>query len=196
MSRLCLADFDDTLILTDSLKTVMSSEHWLCSPSLFAAGGKLFFCRALHKGESGARDSFKRGMLKRYDKLSEEAVAAYVAKFKSLLNTAVIDHIKSENYDRIIVISASEEQLIRSVLEGVFDNFEVIANRVDAGEDFKTCYGAEKVRRLREYLPDLSDCDITVYTDSMSDKPIMELAGRSYLVKGESLTPVDNGGRG
>ncbi|SCY07334.1 Phosphoserine phosphatase [Lachnospiraceae bacterium XBB2008] len=190
MSRLCLVDFDDTLIRTDSLKSIMNSEHWLCSPSLFAAGVKLFFCRALHKGETSARNHFKEGMLRRYYKLPEERVAKYAAGLKAQLNTAVVDKIKAENYDRIIVVSASEEKLIRRVLEGAFDGFDVIANSLEEGVEFRTCYGAEKVRRLAEYMPDYADRDIEVYTDSMSDKPLMEIAKRSYLVKDKELTEV------
>ncbi|MCR5509448.1 MAG: haloacid dehalogenase-like hydrolase, partial [Lachnospiraceae bacterium] len=164
------------------------SEHWLCSPSLFAAGVKLFFCRALHSGETGARNRFKEGMLRRYYKLPEERVDAYVDSFRAQLNTGVIDKIKAGNYDRIIVVSASEEKLIRRVLEGVFDGFDVIANSLEEGKGFSTCYGTEKVRRLAAFMPDYADHDIEVYTDSMSDRPLMEIAKRSYLVKDKELT--------
>ena len=190
MSRICLVDFDDTLIRTDSLKSIMDLEYWLCSPSLFAAGVKLFFCRALHKGEAGARNSFKKGMLRRYYELPEERVDSYVESLKATLNTEVVDKIKAENYDRIIVISASEENLIRRVLEGVFDEIDVIANSLEEGVEFRTCYGAEKVRRLAEFMPDYSEHDIEVYTDSMSDRPLMEIAGHSYIVSEEGITEV------
>ena len=190
MSRLCLVDFDDTLIRTDSLKSIMNSEHWLCSPSLFAAGVKLFFCRALHKGETGARNSFKEGMLRRYYKLPEETVEKYAAGLKAQLNTEVVDKIKAGNYDRIIVVSASEEKLIRRVLDGVFAEFDVIANSLEEGTEFRTCYGAEKVKRLAEFMPDYSEYEIEVYTDSMSDRPLMELAKKSYLIKDTGITEV------
>ncbi len=190
MSRLCLVDFDDTLIRTDSLKSIMNSEHWLCSPALFAAGVKLFLCKTFHRGEAEARDSFKEGMLCRYYKLPEEKVEHYVDSLKSQLNTEVTDKIKAENYDRIIVVSASEEKLIRRVLDGVFAEFDVIANSLDEGSDFHTCYGAEKVRRLAAFMPDYAQHEITVYTDSMSDRPLMEIAQRSFLVKDDGIEEV------
>ena len=191
MNRLCLVDFDDTLIRTDSLKSIMNSEHWLCSPSLFAAGVKLFFCRVLHSGETGARNRFKEGMLRRYYKLPAERVDAYVDSLKAQLNTVVIDKIREENYDRIIVVSASEEKLIRRVLEGVFAEYDVIANSLEEGVEFRTCYGAEKVRRLSEYMPGYADHDIEVYTDSMSDRPLMEIAKRSYLVRNGGIEKAE-----
>ena len=190
MSRLCLVDFDDTLIRTDSLKSIMKSEHWLCSPPLFAAGVKLFFCRAFHKGETDARNRFKEGMLRRFYKLPEEKVEEYASGLKDKLNTDVVDKIKSENYDALIVVSASEEKLIRRVLEGVFDEFDVIANSLEEAKEFRTCYGAEKVRRLAEFMPDYADHDIEVYTDSMSDRPLMELATKSYLIKETGIEEV------
>ena len=82
MSRLCLVDFDDILILTDSLRKVMNSEHWLYSPSLIAAGVKLFFCRAIRRGEAKARDRFKAGMLRRFKELPEEKVSDYEYAFE------------------------------------------------------------------------------------------------------------------
>ena len=178
MSRLCLVDFDDTLILTDSLRTVMDSEHWLYSPSLFAAGVKLFFCRAIRRGEAKARDRFKAGILRRFKELPEEKVSDYVAQFKGLLNTGLTERIAGEHYDRIIVISASEENLVRRVLDGVLDKFEVIANTADPSDDFRTCYGEEKVRR-------------TVYTDSYSDRPLMQIANTSFLVKGRTVAKAE-----
>ena len=45
MERLCLVDFDDTLILTDSLKSVFLGERWFLSPGLLVVGIRLFQCK-------------------------------------------------------------------------------------------------------------------------------------------------------
>ena len=117
---LCLADFDDTLILTDSMKTIMLSEHWLFSPEVLFAGVRLFFSVKFHRNELAARSRFKLLILKKYEKLPVEKQKAYIAKFKELINKEVTDMIREQSYDRIVIVSASEDSLIRSVINGCF----------------------------------------------------------------------------
>ena len=68
----------------------------------------------------------------------------------------------------------------------------LIATKVDrktgklSGEN---CRGAEKVRRLKAQFPDY--CVLCAYSDSLTDSPILELAERAYLVRGEKLTPYN-----
>ena len=178
---LCIADFDDTLILTDSLKTIMLSEHWLLSPAVLLAGVRLFFSIKLHKNELASRSRFKLLILKKYEKLPDEKRKAYIEKFKGLINKVVTDMIREQSYDRIVIVSASEDSLVRNVIDGCFDRYEVIANSVSS--DFTTCYGKEKVRRLKELIPEPSDYIITTFTDSYSDSPLIELSDNAYMVK-------------
>ena len=212
MKRLCLADFDDTLILTDSLKTVFLNEKWFFSPAMLAAGVRLFFCRLTRKGEYEARCEFKRRLLIKYAELPDKTKRSYFRLLREKSNAALIKRIRDEGYDRIVILSASEENLIFEVLGNEPGDYEVIANRIPAAvtqngdpspkqhgsdgsnslspEEFRTCYGAEKIRRLSEVVPDYRNYRITVYTDSYSDKPLIDIANEAFLVKGVQITQI------
>lgn len=184
--RLCLADFDDTLILTDSLKSIMRQEQWLMSPALFAAGVRLFICKRTGRRELDARNRFKKRMMLKYRDLPAAKKEQYYQELRGKINTSVITDIRNKNFDRIAIVSASEEMLIHQVLGDALGKIEIIANRIpsDDAKEFHTCYGPEKVRRLAEAIPDYTDYQITVYTDSYSDQPLIDIADEAYLVKG------------
>ena len=100
--------------------------------------------------------------------------------------------IKGWYYDRQrsddIIISASPEFLLSVPTERL--GVRLIASRVDktTGEtEGENCWGAEKVRRLREAYPEVEIA--AFYSDSRSDTPLAELADVAYLVKGEKLLP-------
>ncbi|MBR5420640.1 MAG: haloacid dehalogenase-like hydrolase [Lachnospiraceae bacterium] len=184
--RLCLLDFDDTLIAGDSLKLIMKREGWLFSPSLFLAGVGIAVCRLFRRDELKARSRFKYLLLKKYGKLSEEKKNGYIRMLRERIRPELVSAVKDGKYDRVVVLSASEEALIREVMDGVLSLDEIIASHIGAEqgpEDFRTCYGGEKRRRLKEAIPDYADCDICVYTDSYSDQPLIELAGEAFLVE-------------
>jgi len=87
-----------------------------------------------------------------------------------------------------IIISASPDFLLTPLAKslGVKD---IIATRVDirsgalVGEN---CRGPEKLRRFREKYKDTGIRE--VYSDHMSDLPLMEEARKAFLVKGASRT--------
>ena len=183
MSRLCLVDFDDTLIGCDSFKTIMIHEGWLCSPGLVAKGVKLFLCKLTGKDSLDARSAFKKVLLERYTLLPDEIKEKYFERFRSAINEDLISKINGASFDRVIIISASEEELIRKVISERIAVYDVIANPACPGEGFVTCYGREKITRLAESVPDYKDWDITVYTDSYSDKPLIDIAAEAYMVR-------------
>jgi len=51
----------------------------------------------------------------------------------------------------------------------------------------ESCYGPEKVRRLREEYGDIEINEF--YSDSLSDAPLAKLAKKAFLVKGDALLP-------
>ncbi len=182
MSRLCLVDFDDTLIDCDSFKSIMIHEGWLCSPKLVAKGVKLFLCKLTGKDTLAARSEFKKVLLKKYALLPDTKKEEYFEAFRSKINPEVISAINDASFDHVIIISASEEELIRSVIADRIPAYDVIANPVRPGEEFITCYGREKLRRLAETVPDYESMEITVYTDSYSDKPLIDIAAEAFMV--------------
>ena len=188
MDKLCLVDFDDTLIGTDSFKTMMKKELWFISPRLFCRGVGLVTAKLLRSDDLIARSRFKSVMLDYYGKMTDDKKKGYISFFRSVINKSLVDELQSGGYDRIVIISASEETLIRDVMDPYLPGCMVIANRLDAQEDFVTCYGPEKVRRLDRDFPAYKDYEITVYTDSMSDGPIMGLASKAYMVDARTGT--------
>lgn len=95
------------------------------------------------------------------------------------------------DHSRDVVISASPEFLLTPICAKLGVK-ALIATKVDqkTGKLFgKNCRGEEKVRRLGEMFPDC--CVAYCYSDSLTDVPILRLAERAYLVRGEKLTPYD-----
>ncbi len=190
MSRLCLVDFDDTLIMTDSLKYIMIHEGWIFTPRLFCAGIRIIFCRLSGGDKLKARSGFKRIVLERFAQMDASGKERYAGYFRSLINTDLISAVNDGEYDRVIIISASEEQLIRDVIRDAIGKYDVIANRLEDGSEFRTCYGEEKIRRLAKAVPDYADHEITVYTDSYSDQPLIDIAKSAYIVHGKEMDAV------
>lgn len=97
-----------------------------------------------------------------------------------------------KDHQNDIIISASPEFLLRPITDelGVLD---LIGSKVDAKTGvFKglNCYGKEKVRRLKKKYQEFEVEE--AYSDSYSDIPILELAKRSYIVKGNKIKSTDN----
>lgn len=87
-----------------------------------------------------------------------------------------------------VIISASPEFLLSPVVQGQLGLY-LLASRVDPHTGKytgKNCHGEEKVRRLREALP---ECRIDAfYSDSDSDLPLARLARQAYKVRGNRVT--------
>ncbi len=88
-----------------------------------------------------------------------------------------------------IIISASPEWLVAEMchrlgLKNIIGSTVCIDTGTYTG---KNCYGAEKVKVLKERMPDAEIEEF--YSDSLSDTPLAELAERAYLVEvgGETL---------
>lgn len=90
-----------------------------------------------------------------------------------------------------IIISASPEFLLKPICEHLQVQ-DLIGSVVDkkCGE-FKlpNCHDVEKVKRLNQKYKNIKVME--AYSDSLSDKPILELAEKSYLVKNNKIIPTD-----
>ncbi len=210
MKTLCIADFDDTLILTDSLAYIMKREKWYLRPSLVTAGIGIIASRLIPSQDKKdialkGRSRFKERLLRLYYGLPQEKHDSYITTLKSLINTTVIEDIDAKQFDRIVIVSASETDLIKEVVGDLWPDITIIANSLDASvnrnitldpgfrnsqPEFTTCYGKHKVSRLMEAVPDLGDYNISVYTDSLSDKPLINLAGSAYMVNKTEINRI------
>jgi len=92
-----------------------------------------------------------------------------------------------ERKHECILISASIQEYIIPWAEDVgfskvfATSVQVDGNNTITGEILdKNCYGAEKVRRIKEYLGALSDYEIYAYGDSPGDKEMLEIADYAF----------------
>lgn len=102
----------------------------------------------------------------------------------SRMESWYMDQIKSDD----IIISASPEFLLKPVCAKL--GVELIGTVMDKKTGRitgKNCHDSEKVRRFYEKYPDAHADEF--YSDSLSDTPMAEIAGRAYLVDRGKLSP-------
>ncbi len=86
-----------------------------------------------------------------------------------------------------VIISASPEFLLIPACKRL-DIQNLIASLVDKNTGLyegENCWGEEKVKRLRESLPE-AVCE-NFYSDSLSDAPLSEISQNAWIVRGEEL---------
>ncbi|MVX62382.1 HAD-IB family hydrolase [Clostridium chromiireducens] len=141
----------------------------------------------------------KETFLKFIDKIHEKDLAELVKKFyDEKLQTILYEDaltmmkkLKSEGYD-IYLISASPEFYINEfykikevdkIIGTKFTFKEGIFTRKMEGEN---CKGQEKVRRLMEVIKnekiEVDFKESYMFSDSLSDKPLLDLVGKPYLI--------------
>ena len=163
-----------------------------------------FLPRALYSGLMygvGIYDErrVKECFLKFIDNIEEEKLQDLVKRFyknrlsKILYKDAVdmMYKLKNEGYD-IYLISASPEFYINE-----FYNIDVVDKVIGTRFEFKegkfirkmlgsNCKGEEKVKRLKEVLSkeniEVDFKDSYMFSDSLSDKPLLDLVGKPYLI--------------
>ena len=96
-----------------------------------------------------------------------------------------------QNHDNDIIISASPEFLLLPLKETlkVKDIIATKVNKKSGKFESENCYGKEKVIRLKEKYPKIEVAN--VYSDSMSDLPILKLAKNSYLVNNNKILKIN-----
>ena len=141
----------------------------------------------------------KEKFLKFIDGIKEQDLSKLVKSFyEEKLKTIVYDDalkmmkkLKNEGYD-IYLISASPEFYINEfynikevdkIIGTKFNFSDGIFTRKMEGEN---CKGEEKVRRLKEVLNnekiEVNFKESYMFSDSLSDKPLLDLVGKPYLI--------------
>ena len=128
---------------------------------------------------------------------AKEQIFRFVTKFEDIdreledfwkiKKYKIKDFYKNKDHSSDIIISASPYFLLKPIGDelGVMN---LIASPVDkhTGKyNGKNCYGEEKVRRLKEIYSNIEV--IEAYSDSLSDLPMLNLAKKRYLVKGNKI---------
>ncbi len=101
---------------------------------------------------------------------------------------------------RVFIVSASIDNWVAPFFKGVGSvtilgtQIETVDNRLTGRFLTPNCYGAEKVRRLRDALPGLKSnrrqYEIIAFGDSRGDKEMFEYADESYYI-GKAPVNVD-----
>lgn len=150
----------------------------------------------------------KESFLKFIDNMDEKELKSFVKRFyenrlsKILYNDSIemIKKLKSEGYD-IYLISASPEFYLNE-LYSIKEIDKIIGTRF-AFEDGKfkrkmigkNCKGAEKVVRLNEVLKkeniEVDYENSYMFSDSLSDKPLLDLVGNAYLINYKKNTDIE-----
>ena len=182
--KLYLYDFDGTIYDGDSsadfFKYCLKKDKWLFF-HLVKSMPKLI----LYKTKNITITEFKEyvfGFLKKIDN-----VDVYVKDFWKQNKHKIKKFYLEKNHKDDIIISASPVFL----LEGICKDLKVkdlIASDVDpkTGKFNKpNCRGEEKVTVFREKYPKAEIMEM--YSDSIHDKPLLDLAKKSYFVKKNNL---------
>lgn len=88
-----------------------------------------------------------------------------------------------------VIISASPEFLLKPICDEL--NVILIATKVDEKTGkfkSKNCYGKEKVAR---YKKEVNKKINKFYSDSLSDKPMMDLSKEKYIVNGNKIKVIE-----
>lgn len=96
----------------------------------------------------------------------------------------------SQKREDDIIITASPEFLVKPICAKLGIS-NVIGTKMSLNSQKisgKNCYGKEKVSRFLKQYPDTKLK--TFYSDSLSDLPMMEIAEKGILVKGDKRTVV------
>lgn len=141
----------------------------------------------------------KEKFLKFIDGIKEKDLAKLVKEFynyklKTILYEDALNmmkKLKNEGYD-IYLISASPEFYINEFYN-IKEVDKIIGTRFNFTNgifiremDGENCKGEEKVRRLKEYLKtekiEVDFKESYMFSDSLSDKPLLDLVGKPYLI--------------
>lgn len=160
---------------------------------------RAIYCGSMYALKIYDERKVKEKFLKFIDGIKEQDLAEIVKKFyDEKLRTILYEDaltmmkkLKNEGYD-IYLISASPEFYINEFYNiaevdkiiGTKFNFR---NGIFTREmDGENCKGEEKVRRLKEVLNDegieVDFKESYMFSDSLSDKPLLDLVGKPYLI--------------
>lgn len=204
MRKLALFDVDYTLTSKETLMAFYgyvakkNPKHFLHLPKALLSG--LLFITGVQK-EKATKEMFltflKEMPMDTLDTLAESFVQEEVLTFLYEDGLRKAQELKDKGYT-IVLTSASPEFYILK-LQKIFQADFVMGTRYHVengrftgkilGENNK---GQEKVRRLYEVLPkETLDLKASyMYSDSMSDDPLLSLVGKPYLINYRKKNPL------
>ena len=97
-----------------------------------------------------------------------------------------------KNHDNDVVISASPEFLLKPICErlGIKNLIGSVIDKKNGRFLKENCYGEEKVKRFEEVYGAV--LVLEMYTDSISDEPMIRKARNGFMVKGNNIIDYDS----
>jgi HAD superfamily hydrolase (TIGR01490 family) len=198
MDKLAIFDVDYTITRKE---TLIELYKYVISKDL---KNIRFLPRAIYGGimyKIGIYDEkkVKESFLKFIDKIDEKDLSVLVKNYykdvleKILYQDAIsmMRKLKGQGY-KIYLISASPEfylnelYAIKEVDVIIGTRFSIESGKFIRQMDGANCKGEEKVKRLKEFLKkgniDVDYKNSYMFSDSLSDKPLLDLVGNPYLI--------------
>ena len=189
--KIAFFDFDGTITRKDTLLEVIRFQKGRCSfykgflwtgPTLIAYKLKLI-----------SNELAKQKILKYFFAGMEESVFQNACdgfaetRLPALVRTGALNEIsklKAAGVE-VVIVSASAGNWIRQwsdslSLELISTSLEIMNGRITGRLKGRNCYGAEKVRRIRERWNLDEFGEIYAYGDTEGDRPMLALATKSY----------------
>lgn len=180
-------DFDKTVYNGDSTVDFYKfclKKYPKTRSSVIKTGWYFFMMMLRVYSKTQCKEKFYMSFLPRIPDMEKALEDFWAAHEKNMKKWYVDDKRRPDD----IIISASPEFLLRPMCERL--GVALLASRVDSATGAYTgrnCRGEEKVRRLREYMPEALEQMEQFYSDSIADTPLARLAQEAYMVKGDEL---------
>lgn len=195
-TNVIVSDFDGTLTSRDTMFDIIRFQRG--RRGLFLLLVRLLPWLMLMKAGLYSHHRAKERLLALcFRGVSREAFAAFAQRFADARRTALLRQKllallrqAQRKGDTVIVVTASPEEWVRRFVP----EFQVVGTRMAFTDEgftgrFATpnCYGAEKVRRLTQALPQLATArdtfHVTAYGDSRGDRELLAFADEPHLLK-------------
>jgi len=118
----------------------------------------------------------------------EEVRLFWEAKAEAALRSWYLAQLRPDD----IVISCSPDFLLQPLCDQLGVRLVATKVNLETGRlESYSCYGEEKLRRLREAFGDIEIGEF--YSDSLSDSPLAKLAQKAFYVQGDVREPWPEG---
>lgn len=179
-----LYDFDNTIYKGDS-STDFFFYSLLKYPRIIKYIPKICGAFTLYKLKRINKTKFKRIIFSFLQSIPD--VDSLVTSFWSSHECYIKRFYRNKKHENDIIISASPEFLLHPICKKLKVK-DLIASEVDkkTGEfSGLNCYGREKIKRLNKKYKNVEV--VEAYSDSYSDTPMLEIAEKPYIVKGNKI---------
>lgn len=180
-----LYDFDNTIYKGDS-STDFFFYAMMRYPNISKYIPKIIWNAILYKLKIKTKTKFKESIFSFLKSIPD--IDSLVTSFWDTHKCYIKDFYKHKKHDNDIIISASPEFLLLPIADYLKVK-DLIASNVDkhTGKfNSLNCYGKEKIKRLNKKYKNVEV--IEAYSDSISDTPMLEIADKPYIVKGNRIT--------